>query len=211
MSGYLTIDELATYAPEHTVAAGKEQAYIDRASLLIDEHCHRAVGVTTYTERMNLTSGRSHLTYLPVVALTSARARYDVLNTSFYAPYAGGINNGVSNWETIDVDNVDLNAATGVFILPCVTGNVDLAFTSGDLFNTAYNEAELTYTAGYATVPEKVKHACGLLITHMSYRHNPMAVSEKLPNGLQTSYRDGSFITPEIAGLLSKYVARAYR
>jgi len=209
--GYLTIAELATYAPEHTITAGKEQSYIDRASLMIDELCHRSVNVISYVERMNLTSGRSHLTYLPVVALTSAKARYDILNTSMYAPYSIGIGGGVTEWDTLVVTDVEVNNATGVFILPCVTGNINLAFASYDMFNTLYNEAEITYTSGYATIPEAVKMACGLLVTNMSFRINPMAVSESLPNNLRTTYKDSSYITPEIAALLSKYVTRSYR
>jgi len=201
--GYLEISDLPAYAPEANVT-GKEAFYIARASALIDTHCHRGIGVSTYTERMDLTSGRSHLTYLPVVSLTSARARYDTSDNPVYS-------SGVTDWEDVDTDDIDINLTTGVFILPCVTGSISLALTSMDLFNTPYNEAEIVYTAGYATIPENVKIACGLIITNMSIRMNPMAVSESMPNGLRTSYRDSSFITPEIATLLSKYVAKPFR
>lgn len=203
--GYLTAAELAIYAPEADVT-GKESFYIARASALIDRHCKRSIGVATYTERMNLTSGRSHLSYLPVVSLTSAKARYDVARSSIYCSSPG-----VTEWETVDTDDIDIDLSTGVFILPYATGSISLALSCASLFNTPYNEAELVYTAGYAATPENVKIACGLIITNMSIRVNPMAVSEQMPNGLKTTYKDSDFITPETRELLSKYVAMFLR
>lgn len=203
MPGYLTVEELATYAPEAIVEAGKEQAYIDRASAVIDQHCHRSIGVNTYTERMSLTSGGSHLTYLPVVSLTSVKARHD-MRLDPQVSYLGT----QSDWQDIDIATVDLLKDTGIFYILQTTLSIS-NFLSSVMGN--YTEAEVTYTAGYATVPEAVKQACGQLITNMSMRPNPMAVAEQLPNGLRTSYGSASLITPEIAELLGGYVARTFR
>lgn len=202
MPGYLTIAELLTYAPDATIETGKEQSFIDRASVLIDEYLHRSIAVTTYTERMSLTSGGSHLTYLPVVSLTSVKARHDIRNdpqASFLAQ---------PTWDDIDITTVDLLLDTGIFYILQTVLSISSILSSA-IGN--YTEAEVVYTAGYATVPEAVKQACGQLITNMSMRPNPMAVAEQLPNGLRTSYGSTSLITPEIAELLGSYVAWSFR
>lgn len=202
MPGYLTIAELATYAPNAQGITGQEQSLIDRASVLIDEYLHRSIGVTTYTERMSLTSGGSHLTYLPVVSLTSVKARHDTRNdpqASFLAQ---------PTWDDIDITTVDLLKDTGIFYILQTVLSISSILSSA-MGN--YTEAEVVYTAGYATVPEAVKQACGQLITNMSMRPNSMAVAEQLPNGLRTSYGSTSLITPEIAELLGSYVAWSFR
>lgn len=203
MPGYLTIEELATYAPDATIETGKEQSFIDRASVLIDEYLHRSIGVNTYTERMSLTSGGSHLTYLPVVSLTSIKARHDIRNDP-QVSYLGT----QATWEDIDIATVDLLKDTGIFYILQTTLSIS-TFLSSVMGN--YTEAEITYVAGYAVTPEAVKQACGQLITNMSMRPNPMTVAEQLPNGLRTSYGSTSLITPEIAELLGGFVARSFR
>ena len=202
--GYIEINELSTYAPDALITTGKEQTMINRASILIDEYLHRSIGITTYKERMKLTSGGSHLTYLPVVSLTSVKARYDIRSNPLYF----GLAISQPTWEDIDPTVIDLDNNTGVFLI--LQANLNMMSLISQITNN-YDKADVTYTAGYEVIPEKVKYACGQLITNMTMRPNAMATSEQLPNGLKVAYNSTSLFTPEIVALLSDFEAFTFR
>ena len=106
---------------------------------------------------------------------------------------------GTPEWQTIAISDVELNAPGRFFYLPV------------SIYNAYYDEAKITYTAGYSTIPEDIKVACGIILTMMSMRVNPSAMSEKISAGMSVSYNSDSFITSEVEKLLSKYVVRSYR
>lgn len=191
---YLSVGDLAIYAPDAQLISGKESNLIKRASLMIDNHCHRpdGLGVVTHTEQMTLTSSGSHLSFFPIVALTEVKARWSRNNDPLF-----GIM-GTPEWQDIVIADVEINSMDRYFFLPV------------SIYNTYYDEAKITYTAGYATIPEDIKIACGIILTMMSIRVNPSAMSEKISGGMSVSYNSDSLITLEVEKLLSKYVVRSY-
>lgn len=192
---YLTVEELSGYAPDAQLISGKEANLIKRASLMIDTYCHRpeGLGVVSYTEQITLTSNGSHLSYFPIVALTEVKARWSRSNDPMYGVL------GTPEWQDITLSEVELNTPGRYFFLPV------------SIYNAYYDEAKITYTAGYSTIPEDVKVACGIILTMMSMRVNPSARNEKIPNGLSITYDNDSFITSEVDNLLSRHVVRSYR
>ncbi len=161
---YLDPGEYENYGLE----ASTPVAWVSAASSLIDACCRRpTLAISTFTERMRLVSGRNcvRLTYLPLAIdgqsqspLVSARGRY--------APPRRG--EDTSLWDIA-------NDVTLVFALPGTW--VDIDVTTMDYFNDTgevswlpnplglmFQELEITYTAGFASIPDPVKFACAQIV-----------------------------------------------
>jgi hypothetical protein len=161
---YLEPSDYEAYGLE----ASTPVSWIAAASTLIDSYCRRStLGVTTFTERIRLTPGRNcvRVTYLPLATdgpavppLLSARGRY--------APPRRGedatlwdLGNDVAftfalpgTWVDIDVSTMDFFDDTGeISWLPNPLGLM-------------FQELELTYTAGFATIPDAIKFACAQIV-----------------------------------------------
>lgn len=143
-------------------------SWVAAASSLIDSYCRRpTLGVASFTERIRLVPGRNcvRLTYLPLAAaeqaespLVSARGRYapprrgedttlwDIANDvalTFALP---------GTWTDLDVSTMDYFGETGeVSWLPNPLGLM-------------FQELEITYTAGFSTIPDAVKFACAQIV-----------------------------------------------
>ncbi|MFB3915139.1 MAG: hypothetical protein ACE14M_00295 [Terriglobales bacterium] len=160
---YLLASEYEAYGLEPTVAA----SWIAAASALIDAHCRRpSLGVAQYSERVRLSSGRQtvRLSYLPLAVvspattpLISLRGRYAVPRRGDAACSAARLKLAQDvalafalpgTWVTLDVNAVDFCAETG-----------ELTFPPNPLGLT-FNEVEVTYNAGLASIPDAVKFAC---------------------------------------------------
>jgi hypothetical protein len=164
LMNYLEASDYETYGLEASTPA----SWVGAASSLIDSYCRRpTLGVERFTERVRLTPGRNcvRLTYLPLAKageaqspLVSARGRYG-------APRRGDdttlwdMANDVAlvfglpgTWTDLDVSGMDYF---------CDTGEISwLANPLGLMFQ----ELEVTYTAGFAVVPEAVKFACAQIV-----------------------------------------------
>ena len=156
MTCYLQPTEYQTYG----LAADVTDDWITAASSLIDSHCRRtSLNPTQYTERLRIVEGSqtarlSHLPLAPVAPATlpfvSIQARYakapprpdaviplqEEVAWAFSLPGA---------WTTVDPATVDFVADTGELIFPL------------NILGLPYNEVEVTYTAGLATLPNAVK------------------------------------------------------
>jgi hypothetical protein len=161
---YLSPAEYEGYGLE----ASTPVSWVAAASSLIDAYCRRpTLGVSTFTERIRLVPGRNcvRLTYLPLAIdgqaispLVSARGRY--------APPRRG--EDASLWDVA-------NDVALVFALPGTW--VDIDVTTMDYFNETgevswlpnplglmFQELEIAYTAGFATIPDAVKFACAQIV-----------------------------------------------
>ena len=205
---YLQANEYENYGIEKTTLA----AWIAAASSLIDAHCRRAtLAVASYTERQRLRPGRNtcRLTYLPLATvapattpITAARGRYavprrgegvspceqfsdDVLRT-FALP---------GTWTTLDPTTLDFDAQTGeVTIAPNPLG-------------FSFNEIELTYNAGLATVPDAVKFACAQVVRNAQATPALNVRSESIDR-LRLDYFSDSLLDASVRSLLAPYVAQ---
>ncbi len=200
---YLVTADLPTYAPQITLADPQATAYIKIASELIDRYCFRTLGVTTYTERIPVNQfNQGHLTYKPIVALTTVQVRYGRKHYTYYTNPVIDLyllNNyfGPPRFQDVVVADCDFDPLQGYIWLPL------------GLWSVPYEEANLTYTAGYATVPEAVKCACGLLVAALVQRKGIGVVMEQIDD-LRSQFKSDSLITPEIEQFLTPYIARSY-
>jgi hypothetical protein len=176
------------------------------ASDLVDAFCQRAsLFVTQYTERSRLPDGipMTRLSYTPLAVaqgeqtpFASVRARHGIPRgpnaltlAEMVAPFGGP-----PVWVDLDPAQVEYHAATGELWLPA------------GIFGVPFTDVEVTYTAGYAEVPEAVKLACAQIIRNIESR--PAAnVSGAQLDRLQLQYFAGSLLDEDTRRLLAPFVA----
>jgi hypothetical protein len=189
MSAYLQVTDTDYVAPNVTLT----NALIVQASAIVNGHCKRAIDVQEYTERVYVIEDtqRGHLTYAPIVAITllKGRPKYGVILNNFFGPPA---------FEELDLQQIDYDSRLGNFIL------------SYSAYFIPYVEAEITYTSGWAAIPDEVKVATGLVINQLARNPNPN-VQNKKDSDFSISYFGNNLITPDIAALLEPYVLMAFR
>ena len=196
---YLLPAEYAVYG----LGAETADAWVAAASAMMEAFCRRSSLVSaSYTERLRMSRawGSLQLTYGPVTAVTAVQARY--------LPYAGEYGEGGANglleyaltfglpgqWVTVDPGTVTLDAVTGELRLP------------PNLMGLRYSEAEVTYTAGLATVPVAVKVACAQIVKNAQATPGLNVRSSKLDT-LQTQYFSDSLLDTQVQAMLRPYVA----
>ncbi len=203
--GYLQPTEYTVYG----LAADTSDDWITLASALVDSYCRRAsLNVTQYTERLRVVerSQSVRLSFLPLAStapaaspLVSVRARYakprrgemvfpleEEVLWAFSLPGA---------WTSVDPSTVDFVAETGELVFPL------------SILGLPYNEVEVTYTAGLATIPDAVKSACALLVKNAQSTPGLNVKSSKLDT-MQMDYFSGSLIDATVAILLRPWAAR---
>jgi len=199
---YLTTAEF----PAFGLADSTDPALVRVASDLVDSFCQRpSVLVAQYGERNRLPAGWpvTRASYTPLAILPGSLTPFVRIRARHAAPRAWNpgtlaemvaVFGGPPAWVELDVSQVDYNAATGEIWLP--TG----------IFGAPYAEAELTYTAGYAEVPEGVKLACAQIIRNLE-SHPAANVRAALLDRLQLEYFAGSLVDEDTRRLLTPFVA----
>jgi len=204
---YLLPNEYETYGINATTLA----AWIAAASSLIDAHCRRAtLAVASYTERQRLRAGRNtcRLTYLPLVTVAPATTPFTAARGRYAVPRRG---EGVTpqelfgddvlrifalpgTWTTLDPTTLDFDADTGeITIAPNPVG-------------FSFNEIELTYNAGLATIPDAVKFACAQIVRNAQAAPALNVRSESIDR-LRLDYFSGTLLDESVQSLLAPYVA----
>lgn len=111
---------------------------INQATRAIEAYCSRRFLSTVYTDEEYAATNTDELVLRqrPIISLTSLGIRDSGLNES--------------NWETIDSELYFTDSNAGVLNL---------------MFNATgrWNRYRVTYTAGYATIPEDLAEACATL------------------------------------------------
>ena len=173
-------------------------AWVAAASVMVEAHCRRgSLSVTSYTERLRVSRpwGTVQLSYGPVVAITAVQARYspgterrdDALGE--YALLFGL----PGQWVTVDPMAVTLDTVSGEVQLP------------PNLLGLRYSEAEVTYTAGLATIPDRVKFACAQIVKNAQATPGLNVKSSKLDT-LQTQYFSDSLLDAQVQAMLRPFV-----
>ena len=205
---YLQPSEYEVYGLEATLPA----AWVAAASSLIDAHCRRmTLGVAQYSERVRLAPGRNsaRLTYLPlasvapaVTPIVSARVRFAVPRRGEGGYPLADLAHDVAQafslpgaWSTLDPSTLDWQAETG-----------ELNFPAHPL-GLGYNEAEIAYTAGLATVPEAVKFACAQVIRN-AQATPALNVRSGSIDRMHLEYFSDTLLDATVAKLLAPYVAQ---
>lgn len=204
---YLDPAEYESYRLEASTPA----SWVGAASSLIDAYCRRStLSVATFTERMRLVPGRNcvRLTYLPLAIdgqnqspLLAARGRY--------APPRRG--EDTSLWE-IASDVSQVFALPGTWIDIDVTG-MDYFSDTGEVswlpnpLGLAFQELEITYTAGFTTIPDTVKFACAQIVRNAQATPALNVQSSTLSN-MHLDYFADTLLDQTVKGYLAPYLAQ---
>jgi hypothetical protein len=195
------------------LAADTTDDLVTTASALIEAHCRRPTLLAAqYTERIRLTAGAqtARLSYGPLQpgALVSARVRYAKGRRGEYAdfnqnPITINLEMGLEiatafglpgTWSALDVTTIDVYAQTRELTFPA------------NFLGLGYNEAEVTYTAGFVTVPAQIKVACAQIVRN-AQATPAMNVSRTRLDTMQMYYFAGTLIDAGTASLLTPFRA----
>jgi hypothetical protein len=198
--GYLLPAEYAEFGLTDETA----DAWVTAASAMMEAYCRRPTLLSaSYTERMRVPREAQtvRLSYGPLVSVDAVRAQYArpergewlggelAFLSSFAAAFALP-----GQWVTVDPSTLDVSLPTGEFRF------------AWNLMGLRYCEAEVTYTAGLATIPDAVKVACAQIVKNAQSTPGLNVKSSKLDT-LQTQYFSDSLIDSQVQALLRPYVA----
>jgi hypothetical protein len=202
---YLSGDEYKLYGLDDATP----DSLVSASSDLIDAHCRRSgFGIAQYVERFRVgRSGIVRLSYLPLASadgvtspIVQVRGRY-LRNSqgwaceSELAQEIASVFATPNTWVLISAASMDVDAASGEVIV----GGGSLSPALGDL--------EVTYTAGYTTVPEAVKQACAKL-TQNALATPALNVSKQRIDRMYLEYFADSLMDADVKRLLAPYVAQ---
>ena len=203
---YLSPSEYQLYGVDTTV----EPALVGAASSLIDAHCRRAtLAVAEYQERIRMMPDRNtvRLTYLPLAALApatspivSGRGRYTIPRRGEW-PF-DDLRQDIAlmfglpgTWTTIDPASVDFDANTGELTLPL------------NVVGLWFSEVELTYTAGFAVIPDAVKYACAQIVRN-AQASPALNVRTGHVDRMRMDYFAPDLLDASVRALLAPYTAQ---
>ena len=203
---YLSQSEYEVYGVE----AKTPESWTAAASSLIDAHCRRpTLAAASYVERLRLRAGRNtvRLTYLPLVPvapatspIVSARGRYAVPRRDEGGPadLAADVARAFSlpgTWSALDPAAIDFDADTGELTLPM------------NALGLAYNEVEITYSAGLAAIPDAIKFACAQIVRN-AQATPALNVRAGDLNSMHLEYFEDTLVDSTVRALLAPYVAQ---
>jgi hypothetical protein len=199
--------EPADYA-NYGLPAGTTADWITAATALINSHCRRPdLNVAQYIERLRVTAGAQTvlLSFLPLTPLAPATSPIAGINGRYARPRRGEMpNEAISEivsafglpgqWTAIDPTLVDFNPATGELTLPW------------NVLGLPYNEVQVTYTAGLATIGDDVKSACAQIVRNAQATPALNASMSRIDT-MQVKYFSSSLIDETVQAWLKPYVA----
>jgi hypothetical protein len=201
---YLEPAEYTNYG----LPAGTSADWITAASALINSFCRRSnLNVIQYTERLRIVSGSQtvQLSYLPLAPLGSATSPLVSVQARYARPRRGETIDAFSNevlstfglpgqWTSLTVSAVDYFAETGELTLPW------------NVLGLSYNEVEVVYTAGLATIGDDIKLACAQLVRN-AQATPALNASKNRIDTMQLEYFSSSLLDETVQTWLRPYVA----
>jgi len=202
--GYLQPTQYASYGLSPDVT----DDWITVASAMIDAHCRRvSLNPTQYTERLRLVEGSQtvRLSHLPLAPIAPATSPLVSIQARYAKPRRGQTVYPLQeevlwafslpgSWTTVDPTTVDFMANTGELVFPL------------NIMGLPYNEVEVTYTAGLATIPDAVLSACALIVKNAQATPG-MNVKMSRMDTMQMQYFSSSLIDATVQQLLAPWVA----
>ena len=171
---------------------------VTMASALIDGHCRRpSLFATQYVERVRLAANQTaRLSFGPLAAgaLTAVRVRYGRSTQNSFGAEVAQAFGLPGTWSTIDPKTVDVYA-----------GAREISFAY-NVLGLAYNEAEITYTAGFTIAPDQLKTACAQVIKNAQSTPGLNVKSSRLDT-MQMVYFGPTLIDEGVRALLKPYRA----
>ena len=202
--GYLQPTQYASYGLSPDVT----DDWITVASAMIDAHCRRvSLNPTQYTERLRLVEGSQtvRLSHLPLAPIAPATSPLVSIQARYAKPRRGQTVYPLQEevlwafslpgtWTTVDPTTVDFVANTGELVFPL------------NIMGLPYNEVEVTYTAGLATIPDAVLSACALIVKNAQATPG-MNVKMSRMDTMQMQYFSSSLVDATVQQLLAPWVA----
>ena len=197
--GYLQPADYEAYG----LAADTADELVTMASALMEGHCRRpSLFATQYVERVRLAACNqtARLSYGPLAAgaLTAVRVRYGRNSRDGYGERFGfqvaqafGL---PGTWSTIDPSTVEV-----------YLGAREISFAF-NILGLAYNEAEITYTAGFTVVPGQVKAACAQVVKNAQTTPGLNVKASRLDT-MQMEYFGPTLIDDGVRSLLKPFIA----
>lgn len=201
---YLDASEYGEYGLDPAVP----DAWVEMASTMIDAHCRRpTLNVAQYTERLRVLPGARtvRLSYLPLATIAPATSPVVSAQGRFAQPRRGEVNEFLESvatvlqipgtWTAIDPATLDYFADTG---------EVNAIST---MLGFTFDELQLTYNAGWAVVPEAVKHACAQIVRNAAATPALNVKTSKV-DALRVDYFRDSLLDEGVREMLAPYVAQ---
>ena len=202
--GYLQPSQYASYGLSPDVT----DDWITVASAMIDAHCRRAsLNPTQYTERLRLVEGSqtARVSYLPLSPIAPASSPLVSIRARYAKPRRGQLVYPLQeevlwafslpgSWTTVDPTTVDFFADTGELVFPL------------NIMGLPYNEVEVTYTAGLATIPDAVMSACALIVKNAQAAPGMNVKATKMDT-ISMQYFSSNLIDATVQQLLAPWVA----
>jgi len=204
MSCYLQPTEYQTYG----LASDVTDNWITAASSLIDGYCRRtSLNPTQYAERLRMVDGAqtARLSHLPLTPVAPATLPFVSIQARYAKPRRGQMVYPLQEeilwafslpgaWTSVDPATVDFVADTGELIFPL------------NILGLPYNEVQVTYTAGLATIPNAVKCACAQIVKNAQATPGLNVKSSKLDT-LQLQYFSSALVDPTVQSMLRPWVS----
>ena len=203
---YLDATEYLAYGLE----AATDSSWVTAASAIIDAHCRRAtLGVSQYQERLKMPPEMNtlRLSYLPLVAVAPATSPIVTLQGRYGVPRRGEwslpelsmefalVFALPGSWTTIDPATVDIWAASGELTFPV------------NALGLFFNEVDVVYNAGLATIPANVKVACAQIVKNAQITP-ALNVKAGSIDRMRLDYFGDALVDENVRSLLEPYVAR---
>ena len=202
--GYLLPGEYVAYG----LAAETADELVTMAGALIEAYCKRpTLMAAQYVERVRLTAGQqtARLSYGPLGAVNAVRVKYGRGRRGEGADlHLDG--NGLMGMQIATAFGLPGTwTALSVSALDVYVGAREVGFPANFL-GLGYNEAELTYMAGFVTVPEQVKVACARIVKNA--QNTPgLNVKRSRLDTMHMDYFSASLLDDDVKVMLRGYVA----
>jgi hypothetical protein len=202
---YLDTTEYLTYGLE----AATDPSWVTAASAIIDAHCRRAtLGVNQYEERLKMPPELNtvRLSYLPLVTVAPATTPIVTLQGRYGIPRRGEwpfpemslefalVFALPGSWTTIDPTTIDIWADSGELTFPV------------NALGLFFNEVDVVYNGGLATIPAGVKVACAQVVKNAQVTPALNVKSGKLDR-MRLDYFGDTLLDDTVRSLLAPYVA----
>ena len=203
---YLDATEYLTYGLD----AATDPSWVTAASAVIDAHCRRAtLGVNQYEERLKMPANLNtvRLSYLPLVTVAPATTPIAILQGRYGMPRRGewalpdvclefALVFGLpGSWSAIDPATIDIWADSGELTFPV------------NALGLTFNEVDVVYNAGLATIPPGVKVACAQIVKNAQATPALNVKSGKLDR-MRLDYFGDTLLDETVRSLLAPYVAQ---
>jgi hypothetical protein len=171
---------------------------------MMEAYCRRpTLLAASYTERMRVPweAQTVRLSYAPLVSVDGVLARYgrprdgaEMAGQFAFATCFADAFGLPGEWVTVDPSTLQVSLPTGEFRF------------AWNMMGLRFAEAEVTYTAGVATVPDALKVACAQIVRNAQTTPGLNVKSSRMDT-LQTQYFSDSLIDSQVQALLRPYVA----